>query len=151
MQRRHRRGLSKRAPHRRSKVGASLRHFIPPPTAKSATQLQFYLSIPPSQYPLPFSPIMSLIFRRGVASMASLKKASKVVCIGRNYAFVLLTLSNNVCVTDSSTATTSQSSTARSPNNLSSSSSLRRRSCHPALDRSCVRAAWICISRLSWR
>ncbi len=32
---------------------------------------------------------MSLIFRRGVASMASLKKASKVVCIGRNYAYVV--------------------------------------------------------------
>ncbi|TVY28095.1 putative hydrolase [Lachnellula hyalina] len=29
---------------------------------------------------------MSLVFRRGIASMASLKKASKVVCIGRNYA-----------------------------------------------------------------
>jgi len=35
-----------------------------------------------------FADIMSLIFRRGVASMASLKKASKVVCIGRNYAYV---------------------------------------------------------------
>jgi hypothetical protein len=33
---------------------------------------------------------MSLIFRRGIASMASLKKASKVVCIGRNYACVPL-------------------------------------------------------------
>lgn len=31
---------------------------------------------------------MSLIFRRRIASLASLKKASKVVCIGRNYAFV---------------------------------------------------------------
>ncbi|KAK3382328.1 hypothetical protein B0T24DRAFT_8148 [Lasiosphaeria ovina] len=29
---------------------------------------------------------MSLLFRRGLATMASLKKASKVVCIGRNYA-----------------------------------------------------------------
>ncbi|KAG9244455.1 hypothetical protein BJ878DRAFT_506124 [Calycina marina] len=29
---------------------------------------------------------MSLVFRRGISSMASLKKASKVVCIGRNYA-----------------------------------------------------------------
>ena len=33
--------------------------------------------------------IMSLILRRGIASMASLKKAPKVVCIGRNYAYVL--------------------------------------------------------------
>ena len=34
---------------------------------------------------------MSVVFRRGIAlsaSMASLKKASKVVCIGRNYAYV---------------------------------------------------------------
>ena len=36
-----------------------------------------------------FAPlIMSIIFRRGVASMASLKKTAKVVCIGRNYAYV---------------------------------------------------------------
>jgi len=29
---------------------------------------------------------MSLIFRRGIANMANLKSASKVVCVGRNYA-----------------------------------------------------------------
>jgi hypothetical protein len=32
---------------------------------------------------------MSLIFRRGIANMANLKSASKVVCVGRNYAYVL--------------------------------------------------------------
>ncbi|EPE36058.1 FAH [Glarea lozoyensis ATCC 20868] len=37
---------------------------------------------------------MSLIFRRGIASMASLKKASKVVCIGRNYADHVTELNN---------------------------------------------------------
>ncbi|RDL36849.1 putative fumarylacetoacetate hydrolase-containing protein 1 [Venustampulla echinocandica] len=37
---------------------------------------------------------MSLIFRRGIASMASLKKASKVVCIGRNYADHVKELNN---------------------------------------------------------
>ncbi|TVY52537.1 putative hydrolase [Lachnellula cervina] len=37
---------------------------------------------------------MSLVFRRGIASMASLKKASKVVCIGRNYADHITELSN---------------------------------------------------------
>ncbi|KAH8602646.1 hypothetical protein B0O99DRAFT_603866 [Bisporella sp. PMI_857] len=37
---------------------------------------------------------MSLVFRRGIASMASLKKASKVVCIGRNYADHVTELNN---------------------------------------------------------
>ncbi|KIN03994.1 hypothetical protein OIDMADRAFT_51921 [Oidiodendron maius Zn] len=37
---------------------------------------------------------MSLILRRGIASMASLKKASKVVCIGRNYADHITELNN---------------------------------------------------------
>ncbi|TVY14909.1 putative hydrolase [Lachnellula arida] len=37
---------------------------------------------------------MSLVFRRGIASMASLKKASKVVCIGRNYADHITELSS---------------------------------------------------------
>ncbi|KAF8854932.1 hypothetical protein BDZ45DRAFT_596260 [Acephala macrosclerotiorum] len=37
---------------------------------------------------------MSLIFRRGIANMASLKKASKVVCIGRNYADHVTELNN---------------------------------------------------------
>jgi len=37
---------------------------------------------------------MSLFFRRGFASMASLKKASKVVCIGRNYADHITELNN---------------------------------------------------------
>lgn len=41
-----------------------------------------------------YLPIMSLVFRRGIASMASLKKASKVVCIGRNYAYVYIPLSS---------------------------------------------------------
>jgi acylpyruvate hydrolase len=41
-----------------------------------------------------YLPIMSLIFRRGIASMAPLKKASKVVCIGRNYAYVYIPLSS---------------------------------------------------------
>ncbi|TVY52401.1 putative hydrolase [Lachnellula suecica] len=38
---------------------------------------------------------MSLVFRRGIASMASLKKASKVVCIGRNYADHVTELNNS--------------------------------------------------------
>ncbi|KAE8441342.1 hypothetical protein EG329_005491 [Mollisiaceae sp. DMI_Dod_QoI] len=37
---------------------------------------------------------MSLVFRRGIANMASLKKASKVVCIGRNYADHVTELNN---------------------------------------------------------
>ncbi|KAH8657611.1 fumarylacetoacetate hydrolase [Tricladium varicosporioides] len=37
---------------------------------------------------------MSLIFRRGIASMASYKNASKVVCIGRNYADHVKELNN---------------------------------------------------------
>jgi hypothetical protein len=32
---------------------------------------------------------MSLLFRRGIATMSSLKTPSKIVCIGRNYAYVL--------------------------------------------------------------
>lgn len=38
-------------------------------------------------------PTMSLIFRRGIANMANLKSASKVVCVGRNYAYVFIPLS----------------------------------------------------------
>ncbi|KAN0122482.1 hypothetical protein V8E51_000808 [Hyaloscypha variabilis] len=37
---------------------------------------------------------MSLFFRRSISSMASLKKASKVVCIGRNYADHITELSS---------------------------------------------------------
>ncbi|PMD52003.1 uncharacterized protein K444DRAFT_647927 [Hyaloscypha bicolor E] len=37
---------------------------------------------------------MSLLFRRSISSMASLKKASKVVCIGRNYADHITELSS---------------------------------------------------------
>ncbi|TAQ89675.1 hypothetical protein B7494_g1980 [Chlorociboria aeruginascens] len=37
---------------------------------------------------------MSLLFRRGIASVTELKKASKVVCIGRNYADHVTELNN---------------------------------------------------------
>ncbi|KAH8815091.1 hypothetical protein F5884DRAFT_771072 [Xylogone sp. PMI_703] len=37
---------------------------------------------------------MSMIFRRGLSTMASLKKAGKVVCIGRNYADHVTELNN---------------------------------------------------------
>lgn len=65
---------------------ATAPQFPPPLIPPTFTQ---YLDRTRTVVPPDFLLIMSLIFRRGIASIASLKKSSKVVCIGRNYASVV--------------------------------------------------------------
>jgi hypothetical protein len=79
-------------------------------------------------------PVKMFILKRGMAtlsSLASLKRAGKVVCIGRNYAFVKFSLINvhKAKPLTLSSVTTSPSSTAPGPSSPSSSKSPPPPSC----------------------